>query len=136
VSDRVDAAKRSQIMAKVKSKHTKPELAVRKIVHALGYRYRLHCSDLPGKPDLVFRPKRKLIFVHGCFWHRHKKCRFATTPKTRVEFWESKFRANVARDRRNRLELKQLGWQILSVWQCELKNVEKLTERLNDFLAE
>lgn len=110
-------------------------MAVRKIVHALGYRYRLHVPTLPGRPDLVFPARRKIVFVHGCFWHGHNKCRYATSPKTNREFWESKFAANVARDRRVRRELKKMNWATLTVWQCELKKPEKLTERLNDFLT-
>lgn len=133
--DHVDSSTRSKIMASVHSKDTKPEIKVRKIAHALGYRFRLHRADLPGKPDLVFPSRRKVIFVHGCFWHRHSRCRYATMPKTRTEFWERKFLANTARDRRNWRELRKLGWDVLTVWQCELKKAEKLTERLNDFLA-
>jgi DNA mismatch endonuclease (patch repair protein) len=135
VVDHVDCEKRSLIMAAVHSENTKPEMAVRRTVHAMGYRYRLHDRKLPGKPDLVFASRRKTIFVHGCFWHRHRGCKYATTPKTRTDFWEAKFAANVARDRRNRRELKRLGWAVLTVWQCELKKPEKLAERLDDFLA-
>jgi DNA mismatch endonuclease (patch repair protein) len=135
VTDHVDPAKRSLIMSAVHSKNTKPEMAIRKAVHSLGYRYRLHYADLPGKPDLVFPSRGKVIFVHGCFWHRHSKCRYATIPKTRTEFWQDKFCNNVTRDRRTRRKLKQLGWEVLTVWQCELKKPEKLLERLNDFLA-
>jgi DNA mismatch endonuclease (patch repair protein) len=135
VPDHVDQAKRSLIMAAVHSTDTAPEMAVRKIVHALGYRYRLHVPTLPGRPDLVFPARRKIIFVHGCFWHRHNGCRYASSPKTNCEFWERKFDANVARDRRSRRELKKMNWSVLTVWQCELKKPEKLTERLNDFLS-
>lgn len=135
MTDHVDPAKRSLIMSAVHSKNTKPEMAIRKAVHSLGYRYRLHYADLPGKPDLVFPSRGKVIFVHGCFWHRHSKCRYATIPKTRTEFWQDKFCNNVTRDRRTRRKLKQLGWEVLTVWQCELKKPEKLLERLNDFLA-
>ena len=134
--DHVDPAKRALIMAAVHSQDTGPEVAVRKIIHRLGYRYRLHDRALPGRPDLVFPSRRKVIFVHGCFWHRHPKCRYATSPKTREEFWEAKFTSNVARDRIARRELKRMGWAILTVWQCELKNPDKLTERLNDFLSD
>lgn len=123
-------------MAAVHSKDTKPELAVRKIVHGLGYRYRLYDTILPGRPDLVFPSRRKAIFVHGCFWHRHLKCKYSTMPKSRAVYWELKFRANIARDRRARRELLKLGWTVLTVWQCELKKPEKLAERLNDFLAD
>jgi len=135
VTDHVDRKTRSLIMAAVRSEDTKPELAVRKIVHAMGYRYRLHDRKLPGRPDLVFVSRCKAIFVHGCFWHRHTGCRYATSPKTHVAFWKAKFSYKVARDRRNRRELKKLGWVVLTVWQCELKNPKKLTERLNEFLA-
>jgi DNA mismatch endonuclease (patch repair protein) len=123
-------------MAAVHSTDTSPEMAVRRIVHALGYRYRLHIPTLPGRPDLVFPSRRKIVFVHGCFWHRHNKCRYATSPKSNRKFWESKFAANVARDRRVRRELKKMNWATLTVWQCELKKPEKLTERLNDFLTD
>ncbi len=136
MADHVDAAKRSLIMAAVHSKHTKPEIVVRKIVHRLGYRFRLHSAKLPGHPDLVFSGRRKVIFVHGCFWHRHPGCRYASLPKTRIDFWESKFRANVDRDERTRLELERTSWKVLTVWQCELKEPERLAERLNDFLSQ
>lgn len=133
--DHVDAAKRSLIMAAVHSKHTKPEMVVRRMVYRLGYRYRLHSAKLPGRPDLVFAGRRKIVFVHGCFWHRHPGCRYASSPKTRVEFWEEKFLRNVARDERTRQELENAGWKVLTVWECELKEPEKLAERLNEFLA-
>ncbi len=122
-------------MGAVRSKDTGPEMAVRKIVHALGYRYRLHDPKLPGRPDLVFPARRKVVFVHGCYWHRHNGCRYTTSPKTNCEFWQAKFTANVSRDRRTRRELKKMGWAVLTVWQCELKKPERLTERLNDFLS-
>ena len=136
MADHVNRAKRSFIMAAVHSRDTMPEIAVRKIVHSLGYRYRLHDGRLPGRPDLVFPSRRKVVFVHGCFWHRHAKCKYASNPKTRVAYWQAKFFANVARDRRTRRELKKLGWAQMTVWQCELKKPEKLTERLDDFLAD
>ena len=135
MADHVDRKKRSLIMAAVHSKDTSPELAVRKIVHGLGYRCRLHVGTLPGRPDLVFPARCKVVFVHGCFWHRHRECRYATSPKTRRKFWEAKFSANVARDRRTARDLKRMGWAVLTVWQCELKKPERLTGRLNDFLS-
>ncbi len=135
MADHVQPSERSRIMAAVSSKNTKPEMAVRSIVHKLGYRYRLHSADLPGKPDLVFPSRGKVIFVHGCFWHRHPRCRYASQPKTHVTFWKDKFHTNLARDRRVQAELKKLGWEILIVWQCEIKNQEKLSRRLDDFLA-
>ena len=133
--DHIDRSKRSLNMAAVRSKDTGPEIAVRKIVHRLGYRYRLHVSSLPGRPDLVFPSRRKVVFVHGCFWHRHPRCRYATSPKTHKNFWEAKFTSNIARDRTARRELKRMNWAILTVWACELKKPDKLTTRLNDFLA-
>lgn len=133
--DHVDKAKRSLIMAAVHSEDTGPEKVVRGIVHRLGYRYRLHVKTLPGRPDLVFPARRKVIFVHGCFWHRHRKCRYATSPKSRRKFWEAKFAANVARDRRNERQLKRMGWAVLTVWQCQLKKKERLTGRLDEFLS-
>jgi DNA mismatch endonuclease, patch repair protein len=135
VTDHVNPEKRSEIMAAVRSWDTAPEMAVRRVVHGLGYRYRLHVQTLPGKPDLVFPSRRKVIFVHGCFWHRHARCRYTTSPKTRTEFWQDKFSTNVARDRRVRRELKKLGWSILTIWQCELKKQQQLEVRIDEFLA-
>jgi DNA mismatch endonuclease (patch repair protein) len=136
VTDRFDKSKRSAIMSAVHSKDTNPEIIVRKLVHAMGYRYRLHSKGLPGKPDLVFSGKRKVIFVHGCFWHRHMRCPKASTPKTRVDFWQEKFDANVARDKRTELALKKEGWSVLTVWQCELKDIQRLAKRFTDFLEQ
>ena len=133
--DHVDQTKRSRIMAAVHSEDTGPERVVRGIVHRLGYRFRLHVKTLPGRPDLVFPARRKVVFVHGCFWHRHRNCRYATLPKSRRTFWEAKFAANVTRDRRNERQLKRMGWAILTVWQCELKKKERLTGRLDEFLS-
>jgi DNA mismatch endonuclease (patch repair protein) len=133
--DHVDRKKRSLIMAAVHSEDTGPEMAVRRILHGLGYRYRLHVRALPGRPDMVFPARRKIVFVHGCFWHRHGDCQYATSPKTRKVFWQSKFADNVERDRRAKRELKRMGWTVLTVWQCELKKRERLTRRLNDFLS-
>ena len=123
-------------MAAVRSEDTGPEMAIRKIVHRLGYRYRLHVRSLPGRPDLVFPARRKVVFVHGCFWHRHPKCRYATSPGTHKEFWQRKFASNQARDRRATRELKRMDWAVLTVWACELKKPDRLTERLNDFLSD
>lgn len=123
-------------MAAVRSKDTGPEIAVRKIVHALGYRYRLHDPKLPGKPDLVFASRRKVLFVHGCFWHCHTRCKRATIPETRADFWVKKLASNVERDRRNRRQLRAMGWKVLTVWQCRLKDKRKLTELIDGFLAD
>lgn len=110
---------RSENMSRIRGKDTKPEIIVRKMVHALGYRFRLHRRDLPGTPDLVFLGRKSVIFVHGCFWHRHAGCKNCSTPKTRPEFWQSKFDQNVKRDRKNIAELENLGWRVMTVWECE-----------------
>ena len=122
---------RSRNMAAIRGKDTAPELAVRRILHAMGLRFRLHRKDLPGRPDIVLPKHRTVVFVHGCFWHRHKGCRYTTTPKTRQEFWQSKFAANVERDGRNRTDLQQLGWRVIVVWECELRQPSDLKERLS-----
>ena len=133
--DRLTKTRRSWLMARVKSKNTMPELAVRRIVWALGYRYRLHAAKLPGKPDIAISRLRKIIEVRGCFWHRHG-CKLTTTPKTRVKFWQMKFQNNVERDRRNVRALKRDGWKVLTIWQCQLKNLEKTKIRINEFLEQ
>lgn len=120
-------------MSRVGSKNTKPELTVRKIVHALGYRYRLHRKDLPGSPDLVFPRFKKVIFVHGCYWHRHD-CDKATNPKTNAEFWEHKFQQNIQRDKKNLADLSKKGWKTMVIWQCETREADELIERITKFL--
>ena len=121
-------------MGKIRSKDTKPEMVVRRLAHALGYRFRLHRKDLPGSPDLVFPGRHAVVFVHGCFWHRHEGCRLASTPKSNEAFWQAKFGRNVERDARKERELRALGWRVLVVWQCETRRTEVLAERLKDFL--
>lgn len=121
-------------MAAVKSKNTSAELTLRRLLHRAGYRYRLHDRKLPGRPDVVFPGRKKAIFINGCFWHRHDNCRYATTPKSRVEFWESKFAANVERDHRNMAALERMGWSVAVVWQCELRQPEKVLARVTQFL--
>src|ERR1700722_4346896 len=130
MTDRVDKSTRSLMMAAVRAKDTKPELSLRKLVYALGFRYRLHSRELPGKPDLAFRSKRKVIFVNGCFWHCHSGCSKASIPKTRTEFWQQKLNANSERDKQVLCELQKKGWTALVVWQCELKDIDSLTARL------
>ena len=120
MADIVDAKTRSRMMAGIRGKDTKPELLLRRALHSAGLRYRLHGARLPGKPDLVFAKYHAVVFVHGCFWHRHENCRFATTPATRPEFWESKFTANVQRDARNMSDLLAMGWHVAVVWECAL----------------
>lgn len=119
MADVVDKATRSRMMAGIKDKDTQPELIVRKYLHSQGIRYRLHRSDLPGKPDLVFPRFGCVVFVHGCFWHRHKGCSYAATPKSRQEFWAHKFGSNIERDRRNNKQLRRLGWHVLVIWECQ-----------------
>ena len=116
---------RSKNMAAIKSKNTKPEIAVRKLLHSMGYRFRLHRKDLPGSPDIVLPKYKTVIFVHGCFWHRHKNCKYASTPKTRKEFWEKKFRENINRDNLNQANLSLKGWKIIIIWECQLKGDKK-----------
>jgi len=128
--DVLNKEQRSELMGRVRGKNTQPELLVRRLVHSLGYRYRLHRSDLPGRPDLVFARKRLVIFVHGCFWHRHARCRKATTPASNREYWQSKFRQNRTRDKRNQRDLEKLGWRVVVVWECETRDLELLEERL------
>lgn len=118
--DIVDRQTRSRMMSGIRSRNTKPEILVRSWMHRHGLRFRLHRSDLPGTPDLVFPKYRTALFVHGCFWHRHPGCRFATTPRTNTRFWRLKFRANVRRDRMNLAALRQLGWHVVTVWECEI----------------
>ena len=131
--DTLSPAERSKIMARVRSKHSRPELVVRKIVFALGYRYRLHAGDLPGRPDLVFRKRRKVIFVHGCFWHRHGSCALARLPKSRLDFWIPKLEGNRLRDQRNKRALAKQGWKVLTIWECQLKNGGRLETRIRRF---
>ena len=134
--DSLTPEERSQIMARVRSKNSRPELAVRKIVFALGYRYRLHARALPGCPDLVFRPKRKVIFVHGCFWHRHANCALVRMPKSRIDFWTTKLEGNRDRDKRNKRALVREGWKVLTIWECQLGDAARLATRIRRFLDE
>jgi len=134
MTDTMSPKERSRRMGLVRSVDTKPEMALRRLVHGMGYRYRLHCGDLPGKPDLVFRSRDAVIFVHGCFWHRHEGCPLTRLPKTRVDFWTAKLEGNRKRDIREIAELKKAGWRVFVVWECELKNLEALAKRLRRFL--
>ena len=120
---------RSRNMSAIKSKNTKPEITLRKLLHSMGYRFRLHRKDLPGSPDIVLPKYKTVIFVHGCFWHRHENCKYATTPKTRKEFWEKKFRENINRDNLNQANLSLKGWKIIIIWECQLKGDKKKLTR-------
>jgi DNA mismatch endonuclease (patch repair protein) len=128
--DKLDPERRSRNMARVQGKNTGPEMRVRRIAHRMGLRFRLHRDDLPGKPDLVFPRHRVVVFVHGCFWHRHTDCSRASMPATRQEFWEAKFDENVARDTKQQNALAVLGWTVLVLWECELKDESNIEERL------
>lgn len=132
--DSLTPRERSEIMARVHSKNTRPELRVRQLVFALGYRYRLHDRKLRGCPDLVFRPRRKVIFVHGCFWHRHSRCALARLPKSRLDFWIPKLEGNKLRDQRNRRALARQGWNVLTIWECQLGDPKQLRARIRRFL--
>jgi DNA mismatch endonuclease (patch repair protein) len=130
VADKLDPERRSANMARVRGKDTGPEMRVRRIAHRMGLRFRLHRRDLPGTPDLVFAKHKLVVFVHGCFWHRHEGCSRASTPTTRVDFWQAKFEANTARDRRQQKVLVALGWKVLVLWECGLKDEEAITAAL------
>lgn len=121
-------------MSRVRSRNSRPEMLVRKLVFALGYRYRLHQRNLPGCPDLVFRPRHKVIFVHGCFWHRHARCALARMPKSRLDFWKPKLEGNKQRDKRNKRTLARAGWKALTIWECQLRDIERLTLKIRRFL--
>lgn len=134
MADVFSRAKRAEVMSRISGQNTAPERAVRSMLHGMGYRFRLHRADLPGKPDIVLPRYRTVILVHGCFWHRHKGCKFAYTPKSRVAFWCRKFESNVARDRRVVRDLRCLGWRVVTVWECELRAAERLCHRLRKVL--
>jgi DNA mismatch endonuclease (patch repair protein) len=133
MTDHVSPDRRSFIMSRVKQKNTSPEMALRRALHALGYRYRLHSRDLPGSPDLVFPARRKVIFVHGCFWHGHG-CRWGKLPKSRLEYWQNKIATNQERDRVQLTQIRQAGWESMVVWQCEIKDLAEVSARVLAFL--
>ena len=122
-------------MARITGKDTTPEMIVRKLLHMMGYRYRVHARGLPGRPDVTFPVRKKVVLVHGCFWHRHAGCRFAYTPKSRVDFWSGKFARNVERDARNMQSLGEKGWSALVIWECETGKLDELRGQLIDFLG-
>jgi len=134
--DRVSKEKRSEIMGKVNSKNTGPELIVRKILHRLKYRFRLHKKNLPGNPDIVLPKHKKIIFVHGCFWHGHENCSKGRLPKTNQQYWQDKIISNRKRDLKAIEELNKLGWKVLVVWSCQIKNQEQLENHITQFLSE
>lgn len=134
--DRISRERRSWLMSQVGSKNTKPELFVRKYIFSKGYRYRLNVSGLPGKPDIVLPKHRKVILVNGCFWHGHARCKYAKLPKTRLAFWRGKIERNRERDTENRKLLKQAGWKVMIVWQCQLRNPDRIKAKIDEFLQE
>lgn len=138
MTDIVDQQTRSRMMSGIRGKNTKPELALRRALHARGFRFRLHSKNVHGRPDLVLPKYRAVVFVHGCFWHRHEGCRYATTPATRSEFWQAKFAANVARDNFVRGALLDEGWRVAAIWECALRKPEQVsvaTDRLAEWLV-
>ena len=136
MSDVLTREQRRRNMQAIKGTDTQPEMIVRSIVHRLGYRFRLHHRDLPGKPDIVLPRLRRIILVHGCFWHQHAKCRYATRPATRPEFWAAKLDGNRDRDRRVHRLLRSLGWEVLIVWECQTRESEVLKKRIEAFLSQ
>ena len=135
MADHLSKNRRSWLMSRVKSENTSPELAVRQLLHSKGFRFRLHKRDLPGRPDIVLPKYKAILFVHGCFWHRHKRCVKASVPKTRTSFWKDKFAANVRRDRLNIRLLEQSGWRVLVIWQCEIRSGRSLDSKLRHFFS-
>lgn len=134
MNDRLSREQRSALMSRIRSKDTAPELVVRRTLHALGFRYRLHARELPGKPDIVFRKRRKAIFVHGCYWHGHGCRRGGSGPKSNTAYWKPKIEKNQARDERNQLALVGAGWEVMVVWECEISVRDELSQRLQAFV--
>jgi DNA mismatch endonuclease (patch repair protein) len=135
MTDIVDQATRSRMMSGIRGRDTKPEMVVRRALHAAGLRYRLHVRDLPGRPDIVLPGRRTAVFVHGCFWHRHPGCRLAATPSTRPEFWQAKFEGNVRRDRQSSEALKAQGWAVVVVWECETRDPARVAAIVEQLAA-
>ncbi len=134
--DIMTGEQRSAAMSRIRAKNTRPEMAVRRAAHALGLRFRLHRKDLPGSPDLIFPRRRKAVFVHGCFWHRHEGCRLAYTPRSNIDFWTSKFERNVERDARVMAQLREAGWEPQIIWECETRRPEALPARLRTVIGD
>lgn len=132
--DRVSVQQRAKNMSRIHCKNTAPETQLRKLVYGLGFRYRIHENKLPGRPDIVFRKRQKLIFLHGCFWHQHKKCKDGRIPNSRQSYWRPKLTGNKMRDARNRLRLRKLGWQSLVIWECELASRSAVQRKVQRFL--
>ena len=133
--DSLTKEKRSWNMSRIKSRDTKPELIVRSLLHRMGYRFRLHKKDLSGKPDIVLPKYKTVIFVHGCYWHRHPGCKYAYNPKSKKDFWQNKFNQNVKRDKINQAQLKEMGWKVIIVWECELRDLDRLCKHFENELT-
>lgn len=134
--DQISPEHRSWNMSRIRSKDTTPELMVRSLIHRAGYRFSLHSNKMPGKPDIVMSRYRTVIFVNGCFWHRHPDCRYCTTPGTNTEYWEQKFKRTVARDREAHAQLRKLGWTVLVVWECQTRDKTRLLNFLDNILPD
>lgn len=133
--DHLTSARRSWNMSRIRSANTEPEKQVRSILHRLGFRYSLKRKDLPGKPDITLKKFKTTVFVHGCFWHRHKNCRDASTPKSNTAFWVTKFNYNASRDKKNRRKLTRLGWKVIVIWECEASNYSKVLQKVGKVLS-
>lgn len=135
MADTLTPQERSERMRRIRGKDTRPEMAIRKLLFAAGYRYRVQYRGLPGRPDIVFPGRKAAIFVHGCFWHQHPGCKVAHIPKSREDYWVSKFNKNIERDKRNTAAIEEKGWRILIIWECEAKQIDALATTLIDFLG-
>jgi len=134
VADTLTKEQRSERMSRVRSTGSKAEMVVRRVIHSMGYRYRLHAKDLPGHPDLVFKSRRKVIFVHGCFWHRHPGCKNTRMPKSKLDFWKPKLEGNRKHDLKVQRQLRKSGWSLLVIWECQTKNEQRLRKRIEGFM--
>ena len=134
MADTLSTEERSRLMAKIKGKNTAPERAVRSLLHRAGYRFRIHVRGLPGTPDVVLPKYRAVVFIHGCFWHRHRNCKIATMPQSHKKFWSEKFARNVANDARHRRKLRRLGWRVVTVWSCQLRHPERVLAKIEKAL--
>ncbi|PKL48589.1 MAG: very short patch repair endonuclease [Candidatus Riflebacteria bacterium HGW-Riflebacteria-2] len=135
MADTLSKTRRSWNMSQIRSKNTTPEKIVRSALHGLGLRFRLESTHLPCRPDIILAKHKTVIFVHGCFWHRHSGCKYSYKPKTRVDFWEDKFRQNIQRDLKNEASLKELGWNVVTIWECETKDADKLAAILKNLIS-
>ena len=134
MADCLTKEQRSENMRRIRSKDTKPEKAIRSLVHSMGFRYRLHCPSLPGKPDIVLSKYKTIIFCHGCFWHQHKNCKRASVPKTNTDYWIPKLKKNVVRFKKVKLGLKKMGWNVVVIWECETNDANKLSKNISKVL--